>query len=811
MQPSLHAGRSFCPALRIAFFLACGIVAGDLAGIPTVSLEVLVAILTTLLVLSLRFLPASAKSLLSILAFFLLLFVGALRLSLDRASDDSLPARLDEEVVTVDGVVQETPSKLGGRMRFLFRGIECRTSDGTLPLSATFAATVVPVAADTIVLHLDYGMRVKMTGTISLPCSERNPGEFSQRRYFDANGISGSLFVRGMAHLTVSSGREGLWLMRAVVVPLRSGLLAQIDATVGGEEGEFLKGLLIGERSGISAETKQAFIDSGVAHVLAVSGSNVAVVAMMLMFLYDLLRLPRVLRPVVVAAGLLLYMAITGSQPSVVRATVMAMMYLLAGVLQVRSNGYNALGLSAIIILLWDARQLFDIGFQLSFGAVLSIIHLYPRANAWITPWETDAWWNRAIIWLLRMCAVSFVATLGTIPVTALSFGRVSVISVLANIPVIPATGVSVILGAAGAGTGLVSAWLSGIYGTVNAVVLRWTLQTACWAASFPWASVSALRFTLLDAFPFYAAVGLLFHWRERETRSALVIAFLLGVNLVVFVRPADPANPARLRLSVIDVGQGDALLLEFPSGETALIDGGPWTPDFDTGEKTVVPFLKRRGIAKIDLLVVTHPHNDHIGGVPSVMRHFAVGRVVSAGQPIRAREYDAFLRAVAANGCSHVVAKQGMILEGGQGSRWYVMAPGAGFVDADTSHATPNLNNTSVVIKLQYGNVSFLLTGDAEEDVEEDLLARYGDFLRSSLLKAGHHGSITSSSAPFVAAVRPAWVAISVGLHNKFHHPSGVVIRRYDEEGASVARTDREGALMFETDGTTLTQVHWR
>jgi competence protein ComEC len=187
------------------------------------------------------------------------------------------------------------------------------------------------------------------------------------------------------------------------------------------------------------------------------------------------------------------------------------------------------------------------------------------------------------------------------------------------------------------------------------------------------------------------------------------------------------------------------------------------------------------------------------------------VGRVVSAGQPIRAREYDAFRRAVAANGCSHVVARQGMILEGGQGSRWYVMAPGAGFVDADTSHATPNLNNSSVVIKLQYGNVSFLLTGDAEEDVEEDLLARYGDFLRSSLLKAGHHGSITSSSAPFVAAVRPAWVAISVGLHNKFHHPSGVVIRRYDEEGASVARTDREGALMFETDGTTLTQVHWR
>ena len=208
--------------------------------------------------------------------------------------------------------------------------------------------------------------------------------------------------------------------MRSIVAPVRRYLLASIDREVGGEEGEFLKGLLIGIRSGMSPALRQAFMNAGVTHVLAVSGSNVAVVVAFFFLLFELVRLPKWLRLLATTAALLFYMVLTGSQPPVVRATIMALVFMLGGILQKKSNAYNALGLSALIIIAIDARQIFDVGFQLSYGAVLSIVYLYPIANDWISRVGASSIIRRMIVWLLRLCAVSVVATLGTLPLTAI-------------------------------------------------------------------------------------------------------------------------------------------------------------------------------------------------------------------------------------------------------------------------------------------------------------------------------------------------------------------------------------------------------
>jgi len=799
------------PAFRLAILIALGIVAGDRLDLSLLLLVWIVSLLCVS-ILILACLGPLTRLAVTVPSVLLLVAIGALRLAADRGSAPVIPDRVQRDRVTVIGTVIDPPTVRGRRIRCTLRSSACIAEDEVIPLEATIAVTVSPVAQDTAWPPIAYGMRLVLEGDLSVPAPARNPGEFSQRQYDDANGITGNLFVRGSGNVRAIDAGGGSWVMTSIIVPVRKFILREIDESVGGEEGEFLKGLLIGDRSGIPADMNQAFVDSGVAHILAVSGSNVAVVAMILVFLYDILRLPRRLRPFVVAAALLLYMMVTGNQASVVRATVMALVFLLAEVLQEKSNVYNAVGLAAMLILLYDARQLFDVGFQLSFGAVLSIVHLYPRANVVISRLGEDRIWKRSAVWVLRLCAVSLVATLGTLPVTAACFGRVSLVGVLANLPVIPATGLSVILGAASIISGIVSPGVAEAYGAVNALVLHLTITIARVAASMPFATMDTFRFSALEAIPFYAALGLVFHRGEKNVTRVLLMVLLCSLNLMVAVSLAETNETGGgLRMSVIDVGEGDALLVEFPRGETMVIDGGGFSPDFDAGEKTVTPFLKRRGISRIDLLVVSHPHSDHVGGVPSLFRHFDVGRVIDSGQPVRADTYRAYLRAVAAHGCPHHQALAGTILDGIADVRLYVLGPVVRFVDCDTTHSPPNLNNTSVVIRLVYGGVSFLLAGDAEDDAEKVMVERYGGFLRSNLLKAGHHGSSTSSSPGFLEAVRPTRVVVSVGLHNSFRHPSALVIERFERSGVDLARTDREGAIMYETDGTVLRRVDWR
>ena len=745
-----------------------------------------------------------------VLPSLLLVALGAWKIGADRQSMPSIPDSLALRPVTLSGRVVTPPAEHRQRTRFLLHVSGCFDGNRAYPLEADLAVTVVGSGYGHPLPRVAAEMMIALHGSLTLPGPERNPGEINLKEFLAANGVAATFVVRGGENVRIIEPSGGSWVMQNLVAPARSAVLRIADSTIGGEEGEFLKGLLIGERGGIPPETMQAFVTSGVAHVLAVSGSNVAVVALMLAFLADLLRLPRALRTIMMAAGLLFYMQLSGNQPPVVRATIMALTFLLGRVLQRRPGALNTLGLSALLILAHDARQLFDVGFQLSFCAVFGIIHLYPRADAWISLLHARRWWSRAGAGILRVCAVSLTATLGTLPLTAAWFGRVSVIGVLANIPVVPATGLSVVLGTAGLVGSAFSGWSASAFGALNSVILHWTIECARLAAAVPHASMDAYRFPPSAVVAFIAGVGLVFHWRERGAVRLLLPALLVALNLVVYV-PADAPLPGFLRVHCIDVGQGDAVLVEFPGGRTMLIDAGPRSPGFDAGERTVLPYLRRAGISRIDLLVVSHPHQDHLGGVPYLIGHMDVGRIIDSGQPVRSSLYATYLRTSAATARTPEPAAAGIALDLAPEARLYVLSPAVGFVDADTSHAPPNLNNTSVVIRLLYGSVSFLFAADAEEEAEGAMMARYDGFLRSTFLKAGHHGSITSSSPSFLDAVRPEIVAVSVGRGNRFRHPSPVVLQRCASLGAIVARTDRDGAVILESDGHSVRQIQWR
>lgn len=808
------------PALKIGVLVIVGIVIADGLSLDAepvfLSLIGLVAVSIGLLIVQRRghsvALPLTAG--LAVLC----LLLGALKLVVDREAHPVLAEEAFLSPHTVIGTVTGEPrveTQRGGtanRLRFVLDGGRILGSDASGDLQTGLVVTLRRTRADTATPELKYGTVVALRGTLSRPPAERNPGEFSARQFYDANGISLFMRVDGFSNVVVLDSSGGNRFMRDGVLPVRRYIVGQIDRTIGGEEGEFLKGLLLGEKAGLTSRTREAFINAGVAHVLAVSGSNVAVVGGVLLGVFGFLRMPKLMRIFLTTTGLVFYMLLTGGQPPVVRATIMALVFLYAGLFQRKSNAYNTLGIAVLIILGIDARQVFDVGFQLSFVAVLAMIHLYPRMDAWITRIPEAVVGRLGVVWALRVCAVSLAATLGTLPLTAIHFGRVSVIGIAANMVVIPAVGCSVVLGILSAVVGTFSLWLAETYATVNHIVLFLTLELTRFSGELPVAYVDTLRFRPIDSVPFYAGLVVAANITSARVARMGFLIFLTALNVAVWT-PEGYAAPSKLmRVSFIDVGQGDAVVVEFPDGKTMLVDAGPRSPTFDAGERVVVPFLKRRGIATIDLLVATHAHNDHIGGMPAVLRAFNVRTMLEPGQPTGAQIYSELRREIAREeGCVSVSARAGSVIEMFDNARVYTLYPTPTFVDTTITGRHPNLNNTSVVLKVCVGNVSLLLTGDAEEEAEEEMAFVYGDFLSSTMLKVGHHGSATSTTPEFLHAVEPARAVISVGRNNKFRHPSPNVVERLREHGTDISRTDEEGAVIFETDGLTLSRIEWR
>jgi competence protein ComEC len=660
-------------------------------------------------------------------------------------------------------------------------------------------------------LRIAYGTILRFDAILESPTAERNPGEFSYRDYLALNHIYAVVRVRGYQSVECVEQRVPSWIFARAVFPAKHFIRRVIDRTLKGDQANFLTGLLLGDRTNISPEIKNAFVNTGVVHVLAVSGSHVVLVVAILYALCGLLRVPRKLTIVVTILGILFYMLLTGSAPSIVRACLMAIVVLLAKLFQERTNVYNALGVSAVIILVYDPQQLFDVGCQLSFGAVFSMAYFFPKLKLLIKKiperWEEI----KGIDAVLQLFAVSLAAQIGTIPFTAHYFGRVSIVSLLANLVVVPLAGLNITIGFASVFVSILSGWAGSAINEVNALIIWFVLKFVMLANAVPHASILTPVFGLRETMFYGAAIAFLFSLGSIErARKTLIVA--AGIAVCCFCEDAifsSPESGRLLRVTFIDVGQGDAALIECPAGERILVDAGEKTVSHDVGEKIVVPFLRRRGIGHLDAVVVSHPDADHLGGVPYVLRNIEVGRVIDAGQAAASelyRDYAGIIRTK-----RHFIVRRGERPLDIKNARLYILHPSENFVDSDSSDGFEGANNSSVVIKLLYGKSSFLFVGDAEVPVEKDLVQQYSDFLQCDILKVGHHGSRTSSSEEFLTAVKPHIAVVSVGRFNKFRHPSKLVIQRLKDHATEVHRTDEEGAIQFESDGISLRRIQWR
>jgi DNA internalization-related competence protein ComEC/Rec2 len=341
-----------------------------------------------------------------------------------------------------------------------------------------------------------------------------------------------------------------------------------------------------------------------------------------------------------------------------------------------------------------------------------------------------------------------------------------------------------VLLGALTALLQPLSDWLGSVYGAANWAVLRLTIWFTRWVATPSWASLSTHWFTPLHGAVAWSLLWTVLSIRSSGIRLALPVTLLL-LSIAVWLPPDHRFSPAEgsMRVTVLDVGQGDALFIQGPTGRRILIDAGPASPYSDAARRVILPFLDRTGSRRVDALLLTHGHRDHTGGVPTLLREAEIRSIFAP--PDLAR------RITLETGRAVTPLASGERIDIGRGARCYGLAPG-GEREAEG-------NASSVVVKLLTPHGSWLLAGDASLDVEERLIRRYGRFLSASVLKVGHHGSGGSTGDGFIDAVSPSIAIISVGKNNPFAHPSPQVLRRLRSRRIAVLRTDCEGAAVTE------------
>ncbi|MGB2869206.1 MAG: DNA internalization-related competence protein ComEC/Rec2 [Bacteroidota bacterium] len=789
------------PALRVALLLAGGVLLGEQFRFDPVPILCCAGLL---LVVSLVLSPFERFNRWAFLCLHVLVLTTGISLHVwqrEEFSAKQLQPLCDDERVVVNGVVETTPAAQGRHWSFVLRILSMerlgrREEVGRRVLVSAKGSN--QFFSDSV----NIGLRVQLVATVVRIPGQRNPGDFDYGRYCELNDIQGMIVVQapaGWKNLERSSAPS----LDGWIESCQKEFYRILDHLHTPSHASFLKGIILGYRGDISLEVKQSFMDTGTIHILAVSGSNVAVVALVFYSAFGLFRLPRKIIVLLTVAGLLFYMLVTGSSPSVVRATIMGIVILCATLFERKADIYNSLSVSAIILILMNTNVLFDPGFQLSFSAVLSIVYFYPLLEQGIKKIPEKYEEIKAIDYTLKLFAVSLAAQIGTIPFTAHYFGRVSLVSVLANLLVVPLSGLNTVIGFAELALAPLGRWLVESYVAVNDFLIWFLLGFVRVAARVPYAFVETPEYGFLVVAVYYAGTIAVANIDKQLARKWLIVGAIVLAN-VLMAKNLIAGNRVPLRVTALDVGQGDALFVEFPNGKNLLIDAGPMSAREDAGERYIGPFLRRKGVRSLDVMLVSHPHSDHIGGMGYLLKHVSVRTLVQVDTIPVSQLHREVIETSRMQAVSSRLVKAGVQISPDSGARLYVVNP-------RSASKVKNLNNASIALKLVYGATSILFVGDAEDEAEGEMRLRYASFLSSDILKAGHHGSKTSSGEEFLKLVRPSMSIVSVGTKNKFHHPSPEVLERMGDCGIKIFRTDKEGAVIFESNGNEWRRMMWR
>jgi competence protein ComEC len=621
------------------------------------------------------------------------------------------------------------------------------------------------------------GAILEVVVTVARPRGPEHPGDFDEAGYLERQGVQ--VVLRGSSFRVV--GRRGG--LGGVADGLRRAVSHSLEAVPPDERRAVLAGVVLGEDEGLGDELQERFRSSGLYHLLAVSGQNVAYVMGGMILLAWALHLPRVVGHLAALAAVGGYVLAVGWQPSVVRAGVAGGLASLAWLASRPSDRWYFLLVGAAVLLGWNPYSLLDPGFQLSFAAVAAIFLLVPRVDRRLEGYPLPRK-------LAAVVSVSAACGLATAPILWLHFGAVPVYSVPANALAAPVVAPLLGLALAAAalqpvlpGAAAVLAWTDGWL----AAYLAFCARLVGGLPHAQAASVEAVGLLLAAA----AGVALLAAARSRRVRTSVLLAGLAAALALLVAWRSSPDDrlppPTGLRVTVLDVGQGDAILLQVATG-AVLVDQGP--PEGEIADQ-----LDELGVERLAALVLTHPQRDHVGGAADVLERVEVETVLDPGIPAPSSDQEAALSVARRRGVPVVTAHAGQRFRVGA-LRLEVLWPD------DPAPAGGDPNNDAIVLLASYGSVDALLTADAEGNVTVPLRPPPVE-----ILKVAHHGSADERLPHLLELLSPRVAVVSVGSRNDYGHPAPSTTAALNAApDLDVYRTDRDGRVTIETDGERIT-----
>jgi competence protein ComEC len=812
-----------------------GIATAAFFPLPLMSLVILLAA-TLVLFLFLLTRPPGAAALPACMLIFLLVGHISMLNVLEPPPDPRDISRYEGlGNITLEGLVIESPNVTFDRTE-----MNVETTSVLIGHQTNTARGKVLLVMRDSVDSFKYGDFLRIHTKLRTPKGYKNPGAFDYARFLRLKGIRLQGFVDHPSSIVLIRERQGD-TFRQGIEALRGRIKQIIRQASPAPESGILEALIVGERGGIPIDIQEKFNRTGTAHILSISGLHISIIALVSVCLirfilkyseYLLLRFSLIK----VAAFLSLvpiffYAFVAGMSIPTVRSVIMVVSFLIAVLLGRPRELLNALGLAAFLILVFSPASLFDISFQLSFMAVFAILYLAPKLTACIPRPEREetegpvwrAWPRKWLVSLIIFLAASLAATLGTAPLVACYFNRVSLVTLPANLVIVPLLGfVVLILGLAAMALSFISEATASCLFHGASLVVRPSLGILDWMDRIPGSSVAVTTPGLHEIVAFYLFVGVfacgLSIWREtgfkrpltdllRLHRGPVVLALFLIFFFIadmIFLAVKEQ-NEGRLRTTFLDVGHGNATLVEFPGGRRMLVDGGgSFDGRFDFGRHVVAPFLWKMRIKKIDTIVLTHPHPDHLNGLLFILEHFGVEELWTNGEKSDDPSFESLMNTVGENKITTKIlsARSEPFPENGVSIRVFnpprPISGGRPFLSDHES------NNSSLVLKFTYHEVSILLAGDIATPAESVLIHSGAD-LRSNVLLVPHHGLRQSCSVPFLRRVNPAYAVISSRETPFLKAPHPEVIERLEGSGAKIYRTDHHGAVTAETDGRTV------
>lgn len=717
--------------------------------------------------------------------------------------------------VTVEGIVLSRADKGAGKrigisVDTLFKEDESLRLNGNILLTiASGGDSVLP------------GDRIRFFGHLKRPRNFGNPGGFDYEAYLEERGIYATSFLPDDRQLALMGDANPFW---QALYNFRKRTKKAIFAAASGDAAAVISAITLGNKGWMGDALADSFRKSGTAHLFAISGLHMGIVAYFFFYLFRWLlsRSERLLlgnsaaklAALLTMIPLSVYLLASGMATSAVRAYIMVSVFLLSLIVERKGEVFNTLSAAALIILFIWPTALFEIGFQLSFITVIAIVYMVPRLEEIFLPAPEEEMGKKKMDNALMrkffvFIFVSIAASIGSAPLIAHYFMELSLVAVFSNLFLIPLLGfMAVPLASLGLFSSLFSVQLASLFFIPAALLSDLAIFISSYISAFPFASILVSPPGVGEIVFYYIFLIVVFKLRGKTFLSAALIIPFVFVSLSFLDASADHSK-GKLEVNFLSVGQGESTLISFPNGKAMLIDGGGfYNNSFDTGKMIIMPYLLTRGIKKIDYLVLTHPHPDHMYGLLHLLKEFDIGEFWLTDGP----EIDEIQRDIMDIAQKKVIKKRllsddtaDMIIGG---AKIEILNPTLGFSEGADDNS--RINNQSIVMRVVYGDIAFMLTGDLEIEGEIKILLD-GRSIKADVIKVPHHGSLTSSSSEFLKEVSPGYAVFSVGHQNRFRFPREEVVNRYLDEGARILRTDIHGAVSFVTDGKSLKMETFR